>query len=77
MFKKALIGAIAIAMTSGVANASVNKFTKEEGIGLGGGAAIGAIFGGPVGAIVGAMVGGMMGDSVGAADACGSPGQAG
>lgn len=67
MFKKALIGAVAIAMTSGVANAGDNKFTKEDGVGLGGGAAVGAIFGGPLGAMVGAMVGGILGDSIGTA----------
>ncbi len=35
---------------------------KEEGIGLGGGAAIGAIAGGPVGLILGAAFGGWIGD---------------
>lgn len=67
MFKKALIGAMAIALTSGVANAGENKFTKEEGVGMGTGAAIGAVVGGPIGAAVGLFVGGIMGDSVGAA----------
>ncbi|HEY5810481.1 MAG TPA: OmpA family protein [Povalibacter sp.] len=68
MFKKALIGAVAIAMVSGVANAGEkNKLTREEGVGIGTGAAIGAIFGGPVGAMVGVMVGGIVGDSVGTA----------
>ena len=40
MFKKVLIGAVAVAMTSGVANAGENKFTKEEGTGLATGAAV-------------------------------------
>ena len=35
MFKKVLIGAVAVALTSGVANAGENKFTKEEGTGHG------------------------------------------
>ena len=34
MFKKVLIGAVAVALTSGVAHAGENKFTKEEGTGL-------------------------------------------
>lgn len=67
MFKKALIGAVAIALSSGVASAGENKFTKEEGVGMGGGAAIGAVVGGPIGAFVGLMVGGIVGDSVGTA----------
>ncbi|HKE94821.1 MAG TPA: OmpA family protein [Povalibacter sp.] len=67
MFKKALIGAVAIALTSGVASAGENKFTKEEGVGMGSGVAVGAILGGPVGAFVGAMVGGILGDNIGTA----------
>ena len=67
MFKKALIGAVAIALSSGVADAGENKFTKEEGVGMGSGAAIGAVVGGPIGAFVGLMVGGIVGDSVGVA----------
>jgi outer membrane protein OmpA-like peptidoglycan-associated protein len=67
MFKKVLIGAVAIALTSGVANAGENKFTKEEGVGMGTGAAIGAVVGGPIGAAVGLFVGGIMGDSIGMA----------
>ncbi|HMN44365.1 MAG TPA: OmpA family protein [Povalibacter sp.] len=67
MFKKVLIGAVAIALTSGVANAGENKFTKEEGVGMGTGAAIGAVVGGPIGAAVGLFVGGIMGDSIGTA----------
>ncbi|MBB6095784.1 outer membrane protein OmpA-like peptidoglycan-associated protein [Povalibacter uvarum] len=67
MFKKALIGAVAIALSTGVANAGENKFTKEEGVGMGSGAAIGAVVGGPIGAFVGLMVGGILGDSVGTA----------
>ncbi|HEY6642485.1 OmpA family protein [Povalibacter sp.] len=67
MFNKVLIGAVAIALTSGVANAGENKFTKEEGVGMGTGAAIGAVVGGPIGAAVGLFVGGIMGDSIGVA----------
>lgn len=67
MFSKALIGAVAIALSSGVANAGENKFTKEEGVGMGSGAAIGAVVGGPIGAFVGLIVGGIVGDSVGTA----------
>jgi outer membrane protein OmpA-like peptidoglycan-associated protein len=67
MFKKMLIGAVAIAMASGAANAGENKLTKEEGVGMGTGAAIGALVGGPVGAFIGLMVGGAMGDSIGTA----------
>jgi outer membrane protein OmpA-like peptidoglycan-associated protein len=67
MFTKVLIGAVAVAMTSGVANAGENKFTKEEGTGLATGAAAGAIVGGPIGAMVGLMIGGIVGDSIGTA----------
>ncbi len=67
MFKKALIGAVAIGLSTGVANAGENKFTKEEGVGMGSGAAIGAVVGGPIGAVVGLFVGGIIGDSVGTA----------
>jgi outer membrane protein OmpA-like peptidoglycan-associated protein len=67
MFKKALVGAVALALTANVASAGENKLTKEEGAGLLTGAATGAIVGGPVGAFVGLMVGGIIGDSVGTA----------
>ena len=67
MFKKVLIGAVAVALTAGVANAGENKFTKEEGTGLATGAAAGAIVGGPIGAMVGLMIGGIVGDSIGTA----------
>jgi len=67
MFKKVLIGAVAVALTSGVANAGENKFTKAEGTGLATGAAAGAIVGGPIGAMVGLMIGGIVGDSIGTA----------
>jgi outer membrane protein OmpA-like peptidoglycan-associated protein len=67
MFNKALIGAVALALTANVANAGENKFTKEEGAGLLTGAAAGAIVGGPIGAFVGLMVGGIVGDNVGTA----------
>lgn len=75
-FKKtasaALLAAIALGLSCGVANADVgkssqNKFTKQEGTGLLSGAAAGALVGGPVGAVVGAMIGGIVGDSVGQA----------
>ncbi len=66
MIKKAVIGALAIAMSSGVAHASDNQFTKEEGTGMFTGAAAGAIVGGPIGAAVGFVVGGILGDSMGA-----------
>jgi outer membrane protein OmpA-like peptidoglycan-associated protein len=68
MFKQALIGAVALALTANVANAGENKLTKEEGTGLLTGAAAGAIVGGPIGAFVGLMVGGIIGDSVGNAN---------
>src|SRR3954468_16136289 len=64
---KTIIGAVAIAMTSGVAHAGENKLTKHQGVGMGTGAAIGALVGGPIGAFVGLMVGGAMGDSIGTA----------
>ena len=67
MFKKVLIGAVAVAMASGAAHASENKLTKSEGVGMGAGAAVGALVGGPIGAFVGLMVGGVMGDSIGTA----------
>lgn len=68
MLKKALIGAVALALTANVANAGENKLTKEEGAGLLTGAAAGALVGGPVGAFVGLVVGGIIGDSVGTAN---------
>ena len=55
MLKKVVIGAIAIAMTSGAAHAGENKLTKAEGVGMGTGVAVGA------------LVGGAMGDSIGTA----------
>ena len=67
MFKKVLIGAVAVALSSGVAYAGENKLTKEEGKGMLGGAAAGAIVGGPLGAAVGLMIGGIVGDSFGEA----------
>ncbi|HEY7640460.1 MAG TPA: OmpA family protein [Steroidobacteraceae bacterium] len=65
MFKKVLIGAVAVALSSGAAYAGENKFTKEEGTGLATGAVAGALVGGPVGAMIGLMVGGTVGDSIG------------
>jgi outer membrane protein OmpA-like peptidoglycan-associated protein len=65
MLKKTLIGAVAIALSCGVASAGENKLTKEEGVGMLGGAAAGALVGGPIGAFVGAMFGGIVGDGVG------------
>lgn len=66
MFKKVLITAVALAVSSGAAYAGEkNKFTKEEGVGMFSGAAAGAIVGGPIGAAVGFMFGGILGDSVG------------
>ncbi len=67
MFKKMLIGAVAVALSSSAAYAGENKFTKEEGSGMLGGAAVGAIVGGPIGAAVGLMVGGIVGDGIGTA----------
>jgi outer membrane protein OmpA-like peptidoglycan-associated protein len=67
MFKKTLIGAVALALSANAAYAGENKLTKEEGTGMLTGAAAGAIVGGPVGALVGLMVGGIVGDSVGTA----------
>ncbi|HVF16059.1 MAG TPA: OmpA family protein [Steroidobacteraceae bacterium] len=68
MFKKALIGAVALALSANAANAGENKFTKEEGTGMFTGAAAGALVGGPIGAVVGLFVGGILGDSVGTAN---------
>jgi outer membrane protein OmpA-like peptidoglycan-associated protein len=65
MFKKALMGAVALALSANAAYAGENKLTKEEGTGMFTGAAAGAIVGGPVGAIVGLVVGGIVGDGVG------------
>jgi outer membrane protein OmpA-like peptidoglycan-associated protein len=65
MLKNTLIGAVAIALSCGVANAGENKLTKEEGVGMFSGAAAGALVGGPIGAFVGLMVGGIVGDGVG------------
>jgi outer membrane protein OmpA-like peptidoglycan-associated protein len=68
MVRKTLISAVAIALTSGVAHAGENKFTKEEGTGMFTGAALGALVGGPIGAAVGVMFGGILGDSIGTAN---------
>jgi outer membrane protein OmpA-like peptidoglycan-associated protein len=65
MIRKVLIGAVAVALSSGAAYAGENKFTKEEGTGMATGAVVGAIVGGPVGAMVGLMIGGPVGDSIG------------
>jgi outer membrane protein OmpA-like peptidoglycan-associated protein len=66
MFKKTVIAAVALALSSGAAYAGEkNKFTKQEGVGMISGAAAGAIVGGPIGAAVGFMFGGILGDSVG------------
>lgn len=67
MFKKVLIGAVAVALSSGAAYARENKLTKQEGTGMATGAATGAIVGGPIGAMVGLMIGGILGDSIGTA----------
>jgi outer membrane protein OmpA-like peptidoglycan-associated protein len=67
MLKKALIGAVALALSANAAYAGQNKLTKEEGTGMFTGAAAGAIVGGPIGAVVGLFVGGIIGDSVGTA----------
>jgi len=65
MLKKALVGAVALALSTTAAYAGGNKLTKEEGTGMVTGAAAGAIVGGPIGAFVGLMIGGIVGDSVG------------
>ena len=67
MFKKVLIGAVAVALASGTAYAGENKLTKQESAGMATGAATGAIVGGPIGAVVGLMIGGIVGDSIGTA----------
>ena len=67
MFNKVLIGAVAVALCSGAAYAGENKFTKQEGAGMLGGAAAGAAVGGPIGAAVGLMIGGIVGDNFGQA----------
>jgi outer membrane protein OmpA-like peptidoglycan-associated protein len=67
MFKKVLVSAVVLALGSGAAHAGENKFTKEEGGGMLGGAAVGAIVGGPIGAAVGLLVGGIVGDNIGTA----------
>src|SRR5262245_60341666 len=66
--KKVLLISLAIAVTSGVANAGENKFTKEEGTGMLTGAAAGAVVGGPIGAAIGFMFGGILGDNIGTAN---------
>ena len=68
MMKRALIAATAIALSAGAAHAGENKFTKEEGVGMLGGAATGALVGGPIGAAVGLMFGGILGDNIGTAN---------
>jgi outer membrane protein OmpA-like peptidoglycan-associated protein len=68
MMKRALIAASAIALSAGAAHAGENKFTKEEGVGMLGGAATGALVGGPIGAAVGLMFGGILGDNIGTAN---------
>lgn len=66
MFKKTLVTAVALAVSSGAVYAGEkNEFTKEEGVGMFSGAAAGAIVGGPIGAAVGAMFGGIFGDNIG------------
>jgi outer membrane protein OmpA-like peptidoglycan-associated protein len=66
MFKKTLIAAVALAVSAGAAHAGdKNELTKEEGVGMLGGATAGAIVGGPIGAVVGLMFGGILGDSIG------------
>jgi len=67
MFKKVLIGAVGVALSSSAAYAGENKFTKQEGAGMATGAAAGAIVGGPIGAMVGLMIGGVVGDNFGQA----------
>jgi outer membrane protein OmpA-like peptidoglycan-associated protein len=68
MITKSLIAAVAIALTSGAAQAAEkNAFTKEEGVGGLTGAAAGAFVGGPVGAAVGFLIGGIIGDNMGIA----------
>lgn len=67
MMKRALMAAVAIALSSGAAHAGENKLTKEERTGMFTGAATGAIVGGPIGAAVGLMFGGILGDSIGTA----------
>lgn len=66
MMKRVLIGAVAVALSCGTAQAE-NTFTKEEGVGMFSGAAAGAVVGGPIGAAVGLMVGGILGDNIGIA----------
>jgi len=68
MMKRALIAATAIALSAGAAHAGENKFTREEGVGMLGGAATGALVGGPIGAAVGLMFGGILGDNIGTAN---------
>lgn len=69
MFKKALITAVALAVSAGAAHAGdkKNQFTKQEGVGMLTGVTAGAIVGGPIGAAVGFMFGGILGDSIGTA----------
>ncbi|PZN29931.1 MAG: hypothetical protein DIU71_13365 [Proteobacteria bacterium] len=64
MIKKTLVGAVAVALCAGTAQAE-NTFTREEGVGMFTGAAAGALVGGPLGAAVGLMFGGVLGDSIG------------
>jgi outer membrane protein OmpA-like peptidoglycan-associated protein len=61
-----IVAIVAIAAAGLIADASSaapkSKTNKEEGIGLGAGAAVGAIAGGPVGFVIGAALGGWTGD---------------
>lgn len=62
MLKKVIIVGLAATLVSGATHAQ--SASKEEGIGLGGGALLGAVVGGPVGAIIGAAFGAKVGDNV-------------
>lgn len=59
---KFVVGAGILALSAAVAANAGTHPSKEESIGLVGGAAIGAAAGGPVGAIVGIVLGGWIGD---------------
>lgn len=53
---------VAAAIAAPAWTAEKNPSSKEEGIGVGSGAALGAVAGGPIGLIIGAALGGWLGD---------------
>jgi outer membrane protein OmpA-like peptidoglycan-associated protein len=62
MRKKIIVLLVGSLLATSSIAAPKNRAPKEEGIGLGSGAAIGALAGGPVGLVLGAAFGGWLGD---------------